>query len=247
MSRLNARPLAPLLAVLALILAACGQPSEPRPTGLEGTVNTPTGAPTVLAVAMLLIDDSGPSAITADALTQVSEGLYVGPLSPVAEDGSFTLPLPPAADIPANLLGDVQDFLSLLGGFPGCTLQASDPSVQATRLLFEIVSIPTIATMTVEGLAITLASAEPITSVSDLNEVLQSGLQAFVYADGATTVTTDPAECANDSLTLSVDIALAEGWNQLEWSAEFDGSTLTGLALGNSTAEELHVFPVGGF
>lgn len=236
-----------LLALLALILAACGQPSEPPPAGLEGTVTTPAGASAALAVAMVLIDDSGPSAITADALTQIGEGAYVGPFSPVAEDGSFTLPLLPGEDLPANLLVDAEDFLSLVDSFPGCALTASDPAVETTRLYFEILSIPAIAVLSIEGLAVTLASAEPLSSLADLGDVLQAGLQSFVYADGATTLTTDPAECDNASITLSVDLALARGWNQLEWSPQFDGSTLTGLALGNSTADDLYVYPVGGF
>ncbi|MBX3143652.1 MAG: hypothetical protein KF813_07850 [Trueperaceae bacterium] len=244
MSRLATRLLLPLLALT--LFAACSQPSDPQPQRQEATVYVGPEIPTAVGAAMIMIDLSA-MPILRSAAIEIFDGFYLSPLAPVAADGSVAFELPAAADVPAAVMTDVEYFLPWIDSFTGCTLEASNPSVSATYLLFELISIPGVAILTVEGLYLAVATSEPVTPTTTFNEILQSGLQSWVYADGATTVTTDPGVCPGDSgPSLAVDISLNQGWNLLEWEVGMDGSTVESLSLVNSTAEEIYLMAAGG-
>ncbi len=246
MSRLRLRLLAATLAVL--VIAACSQPAEQQPTGPQGTVHTPSGAPTMLGVTLFFIDFDSAATLSPATVVEAGEGIYVGPITTIAEDGSFTLELPEGSDLPAALMGSAEDFVHSFSMVASCDLVASDPTVNVTKTVFELVTIPGIALLSIDGLMIAVGTAEQLPDAPTSEELYAARFQTWVYADGPTTVVTDPAVCEDPDLTLSVDVSLTAGWNQLEWTIVVDELGVpTGIELGNSTAEELHVLPLGGF
>ncbi len=246
MSRLSPRLLAPALAIL--IVAACSQPSEQPPAGPQGTVHEVEGAPVMLGAAMFFVDITGPMALDPASVIEAEPGLYLGPVTGIGADGSFALELPEGSELPAALMEDADYFVYNALTSASCSLVASDPTVDVTTAAFELVTVPGIALLSVEGLIPAIATAEELSVPITDEEVFAARFQTWVYADGPTTVVTDPAVCDDAGSSVSVDVSLASGWNQLEWTILTDElGDFAGLALGNSTADELHVLPMYAF
>ena len=245
-SPLNRRHLLLLSVPLTLLaLSACGSPTAAPPTAvtLDGVVTSVPGGEPVLGAALVFIDVSG--AVVTSSVTEIFENFYMGPLAPVAADGSFSIQYPEGSELPAVLKAPVQDSVLNVTDFPGCSLVASDPSVTANSLMLELAAVPGIGLVTAVGSTFALSTAEALPAPPTGEDYLAARMQTWMYASGPTSLDTEPATCATtgpDEQSLSVSASLVAGWNQLEWTMETnDTGEIQGLSLTNTTAEELHV------
>lgn len=241
MTRLHLRLFTALLAVL--VVAACSQPSEPQPRGPEGAVRSSPGAPVDLGAALILVDIDSVASLEAAAVTEFQEGYYLGPVTSIDEDGNVIIELPAGDDLPSALMSDADEFLYNVAQYPGCALSASNATVDVTEAVFELITFPGVALLSVEGLIPALATNERMPASPDIQDLAGMTFQTWVYAAGATTINTVPAVCtAASNPSLSVDVSLSSGWNQLEWAITIDAADdLESMTLRNSTAEELHI------
>lgn len=242
MSRLHLRLLTATLAVL--VIAACSQPpnEEQPPSGPEGTVHTQSGEPAMVGAALFFLDLGEPTDPEPVSVIDAGDGLYFGPVTTIAADGSFTLALPDGSELPAALMKDADGFVYNALLHPSCALSASDATVSVTSAAFELITIPGIGLLSVEGFVPGIATAEALPATPTEEDVFAARFQTWVYATGPTTVVTDPVVCDSDGQTLSVSVSLTSGWNQLEWTVVTDDmGDFAGMVLGNSTADDLHV------
>lgn len=100
--------------------------------------------------------------------------------------------------------------------------------------------------MSIDGLEPAIATNKRMPAAPDSDDLADLYWQTWVYATGATNVSTSPAVCSSASDgSVSVNVSLASGWNQLEWRLTVDGDgNLDSLSLVNSSADELHVAPI---
>lgn len=237
-----------LLTLAFLLLAACSSPppESTDDTLRTGTVQVPaeTPVPPIIGSAIVMMEFAPIEATS--TVTQVFENLYLGPVSPIGPEGAVELVFPVGSDVPAAVLSPAEESILNIGGMPGCTLTATDPSVMVSTVAFEGASVPGVALITAEGLYLAMTTGEELTDLDSPSALANVGSQTWVYATGPTRLTTSPAICDSDFPEggwYSVDAELTTGWNHLEWVMVADElGTFEGVRLGNSTAEELHFY-----
>jgi hypothetical protein len=234
---------------LAVVLAACGAPTTPpRDTSytVAGTAHAPPSAPDLLplGVSVLLIDDDviGVSAAATSAFIEVEDGYHLGPINPVAADGSFELVFPDGDDVPASTLAPADQFVYNAREIPTCQIDASVASANVTVTGWQFISFPGIVTFFLEGAALSLVTTEPVDLEDPSLEVFDITFATWVYADEAVDVTTG-AGCVAAGVETRVDVSLSAGWNQLEWvPSEGEGGDPDVLLLRNSDADQVYVY-----
>lgn len=244
--RLHLRLLVPAVAIL--VVAACSQPTDqgPQATFIDGALSMPDALPVALGVATFFVHIA-PDALKPAAVTEVDEGLFIGPIANLDANGNFSLELPAGEELPAALMQDAEASIYNVESMADCSLSASDPAVKLTGAAFEGITVPGAMILTVDGLMPALSTAEALSETPTEEEFVAARFQTWVYATGPTTLVTEPAVCV-DSFGLSVDVTLQAGWNQLEWTFDVDELGVPeGIRLNNSTADELHVMPWGLF
>ena len=217
---------------------------------VEGTASVFEDAAPPIGVALVLIDDM-PLNVLSSSVIEIFDGGYLGPVSPVAADGSFTLVLPPGADIPQTVFAPADDFVTLLRSVDACGLEASDASVAVTALFsqFELWHMPSIAVITADGFQIAFNTDALIETGGEGEPDLQDfRYLVWVYAQSAVDVTSTGAGCDEGGFVYGVDVSLEAGWNQLGWSLSYDeiADDFTGMTLGNSD-DDVYVLGFPGF
>lgn len=247
-SPIRKHPLALAIPLALLLLAACSSPPPPtpdEPAAINGSIRQRPEVPPMLGAAMVMMDFSGAPASA--AVTEIYEGFYVGPLAPIGADGKAEIRYPTGSEIPSNLLVPVAEAVLNFYGTPACTVIASNPSVRATPIAFEGATVPGVALFTAGQTWFSYATAEELPDDLDTVEYSEQRFQTWMYATGATTLTTDPAPCVvapPDTDYVSLNVSLQAGWNQLEWALEANEvDEVVGYILQNSTVEEVHFYP----
>lgn len=80
-------------------------------------------------VALAMVFTNMDPVATPASFTEVSDGLFFGPVSSIGADGTVELILPDTTDFPAELMRTASDFVPFLDGFGDCQLAASDATV----------------------------------------------------------------------------------------------------------------------
>ena len=242
--------------LLALTVAACTAPTAPIDTscsvrGVAHALDTdPTLTPLALSLLLVRDDALNGAGIDASAFTDIAGTFYLGPASPVAPNGSFELDFPPGADVPTATLVSADDFVYEARLLPTCALDASDAgaSVSVVSLPLLMLSVPGIATYTIDGVLAAVITTEPI-DLDATDPLAGIDFVTWVYATRAVDVASG-AGCATDSFDLAVDVSLRKGWSQLEWVVT-EGEGLEPLRLQlqlrNSSAASVHVYPAFPF
>ena len=238
---------------LVLVLAACSAPTPVPPVdtafSVPGTVYTEFFDPDLvpIGVSLFLIRDDviGSMSVDTSSFVEVFDTFFVGPISPVAADGSFELVFPDGDDVPAATMVPADDFAANARGFAACEVAASNAAASVTVTVWEFVSVPGMFTFSVEGAAPMAIFTEPI-DTDDPPDPSELAFVTWVYADADVDVATG-AGCAEASFELIVDVSLEAGWNQLEWTiAEGEGGDPDVLTLSNSSADEVHAYILFG-
>lgn len=230
---------------LALVLAACSQAPAPSAPKLTGTL-IDTGAPaSALGATLLTIV---PSEITAVDLVEVMPGMWATPAGPVASDGSIEIPLPAAADIPAAVLVGADEMLVI--GTTTCPLIGASSTARFTSFgFFGSVPVPVVALLYFTGTLPTLASDEVIDfAAADYSQFDYRSI-SWVYATEDSHVTAGTTGCVVAGTTISADLHLKSGWNQVAATFEVDEGTgnLVGLTYADDDTSEIYFnAPVGG-
>lgn len=211
-----------LVALVAGGLVACGFGGAPDAVVLEGKAVGRPGAP-VLGVAFTMVDLS---AVTSAGMIPVGNAMYVTGLQPVEVDGSFRLPLPSPADVPAAALTPADAFL--FEPPPGCTLSADPVAARVSGHLFDEQGIiPGVIAVSTDGLAYTIVSETPV----DMNDLASydGRFLAWLYADRPVAIAAVGAGCAGK---LDLLLALDAGWNAIGWTYDqvADAFTVRGAA-----------------
>ncbi len=201
------RPLL-VLAALAVVLAACSTPPPTAPD--EPSVDGSTyalydAAPEAIAVGFVMLAPEFLAAgVSAAELAELAPGVFAGEFVVVAGDGTFSVPLPAAADIPAATLVPLADAVT---NFGGCTVDASPLAAEASVTLFEGLSIPGLLAVTAEGTALMFAAEAELESEAEFDATFYGWI--FVDRDATLSAT---------GCDVEADLELTEGWNQLAWS-----------------------------
>jgi hypothetical protein len=237
---------------LMLVLAACATPTEPVDTSftVSGTAYADQFDPGLvpLGVSLFLFrDDAFPAAVQTNSFIAVNDDIFVSPISPVADDGSFELVFPDGDDVPASTLAAAADFVVNARDIPTCSVVASDATANVTTAAWEFASVPGIVMYLLEGAALTIISSEPIDFDDPDLTVFDLEFVTWVYADSAVDVSTG-AGCDTGTFEVIVDVSLQAGWNQLEWAlTEGAGTDPDVLRLRNSVADDVHAYIAFGF
>lgn len=230
---------------LALALAACGAPAQPGGQGLRTVQATvaPHDEP-VLGASLILLD--GDVVNTAD-LAESFEGVWLGAAAGLGAEGAVSIGLPAGADLPPSLLYPAADLLDPNWIDLDCILEVSAAASVTPVVLLDFVSFPGVTALTANGAAFTIVTALPY-DLEDDSDIDDAAFVTFSHSDAATLVGTPEGGCSVEGVAVSVDVALAVGWNQLAWSVtvERDPVTLeiTGLEsahLGNDATSPIHV------
>lgn len=228
--------------LLVVALAACGQTPPPEDTGPEtasGTLNAPTAAPTFLGAAILLADAA--MVVAPAAVIEVQEGIFTGTMSPVNADGTVDIILPEADEMPASVLSPAGEFFYGFD-YTTCELSTSAPEALVSEVLLGLapMPLPGMVFFSVEGNAFAVTTPQPVDM--DAADPSVTGFVWWLYADSAVTVGTPAAGCDFNSIAMHIDLALEEGWNQVELLAEIDPVTdiATSATISNSAYEELY-------
>lgn len=233
------RPLV-ALAALALVLAACGT-TEPGPTPLasvSGSVSA-SGSP-VLGAGLALAEAGafGTAAVGPSTVIEVGTGLYVGPVSAVA-DGEFTLVLPDASDLPAAVLALAGDAL-VNADVADCTVVVDVPTAVLTTFAVGYGTIPGPYVVTVDGgLFVAFMSDVALDLGAPTPEEALSGqtLYGWVHASEAVELTIEGAGCTSGTPAgVAGSAALEAGWNQVAWDLNAT-ATLATLRNDDGTAD----------
>lgn len=212
------------------VRATWAQPDFPRP---------------VLGAGLLMASSD---AITTAAMIEIDPGVFLGPVSPIDEDGGINIQMPPLEDLPAELFQPATAFVSGVDAFPDCTLIADQPGVLVTTVVSEtlpFLTLPGVFLVTAEG---TIPVAVNDASF-DLDTITPAELYShpfivWVYTQGDVSVQSSGAGCSIAAgVDFAVDVDLATGWNQLAWEYDWDAVSLdvTGVRLANSAVTELHL------
>ncbi len=218
-----------VLGAIAAALTACGGTTQP-PQPAEPDINAsyydpPIATPLVpLAAAMLVISPepvlmgAGVEHTVPSGLIEVGEGWFVGPASPIGEDGSVAMDFIEADGDLEALLVPADELL--LGIDPvACAVAASDTSVMVTATAFELVTTPGIVVLTADGLVPGVLSDEPMTA-TDTPSLAELTFYGFVYASAPVEVNAMGDDCVTAGMT--ADVSLEAGWNWVTWTVELD-------------------------
>lgn len=212
------------------------------------SLNMPAGGPAAVAAGLLFIDLSAPSpGPTPASVTDVGDGEYAGPVSPVAADGSAIIRFPDGSDLPEEIFTTPVDFAYNFSVIPSCELAATDTSAMVTYAVFEFATVPGVVLYLSEGRAFAAVTDQPIDVATPptVQEFAAMEFITWVYSDSATQVSTPEGGCGpTGAYTVAVD--LVAGWNQLSWRLVLDdtNTNLEGFTLGNSSTTEYHVTPM---
>ncbi len=205
-------------------------------------------APPVLAASLAI---ASAELIGTASLTEVTTGLFLGPLAPVGPDGSVSVTLPAPADIPAEALEDVTGMFPAFATAADCELVASSPTTKVTPMHFSIFTFPGVILSTIDsGLSpavMTDTDANPVTLPED--ELEQITIYLYLYADGNTTVTSVGSDCNVDSIIVpfSFDLELVEGWSQVAVVIDYDATHQPeSIIVTNGSASTLYLHPLMG-
>lgn len=212
-----------MLCALVAALTACGTTQPPQSPDLAVTASyydPPVATPVVpLAAAMMVIAPGAVSMgagdhVASSALIEVEEGWYVGPVTPIGEDGSVAMDFLEAdSDLEALLVP--ADELLLFVDPVVCTVTASDASVMVTATAFDLVTTPGVAVLTADGLVPGILSDEPIIA-TDTASLAELSFYGFVYASAPVEVTALGDDCVTAGVT--ADVSLEAGWNWVVWT-----------------------------
>jgi hypothetical protein len=213
------------LGLVAALLVSCGAPPPPTPPDepdfvgsyydLPGVTDpiVPLGGAVWIGVPVLVAE-----AAEGLSLVEPAPGWFLGPTFPVGEDGVLEIEFPePGADLEALLVPAEQVFDGIDPLV--CEVTVSDPSVWVTPSFFELISVPGLLTLTVDGAFPTLMTAAKLTA-TDLPHLATHTYFGFVYASGAVEVSALGTACEDDGLT--ADLSLQEGWNVISWTVHLD-------------------------
>ncbi len=219
-----------VLAALAATLTACSTttppPEQPSPDVTASYYDPPAAVtpPVALAAAMAIISPvpvaiatSGEPSTTV-SLIDAGEGWFLGPPAAIDEDGSFTLDFLPADDDLEALLVPADEML-LDVDTTTCDVTVSDPTVEVTAVAFELLAVPGLVVITVDGMAPGILSDEPMTA-TDTPSLAQRTFYGFVYATGAVEVSATGPGCVAETTT--AEVSLEPGWNWVAWTVVLD-------------------------
>jgi hypothetical protein len=218
---MSQRPLLSL-AVLAIVLAACGE-STPPDVGLrqaEGSVYTRQGSPPVLALGLVVADAAALMAsdtVSAQDLIEIAPDRFVGPITGSTE-GAVVVDLPATADLPAGAIVPLENALLNLDAFL-CAPVAVPGDAMATVSVFEGASIPGMLGLTADGAFPLVATDVPVPADVAI-EAFGGTFYGWLHVDRDATLAT-----GGGCTQFDVELVLAEGWNQIAWSLE-DGPSL---------------------
>jgi hypothetical protein len=201
--------------VVGVLIAGCSaSPPESTLARIDGTMtNLSGGVPLAAAIAVV----RGGGRATALSLVEVDQNVFAGRISPVAGDGSFSVPLPDAATMDAFDLSSVSDFIGPWIELP-CELDVTDAAARVTEIGFAgVTAYPMLFFLSLDGAGIAQSSTEPITPPLTLDAV---PLVTWAYADRAVAVITPALGCSAGDLSVDVDVSLRRGWNQLSWTID---------------------------
>lgn len=192
----------------------------------------------VLGVSLLMFTEE--SMVGPASVTEVEEGIFLGPVSPVGDDGTVNLVFPSGDELPADLLHPVTNLISSLDLLaPGCELTVGTPGVTVTQVGLPLM-MPNVVLLLAEMVIVGSVTDTPIDYDStDDADYYSHGVIMFVHADGATSVGTGEDCDVPGGATVSVDVDLVPGWNQVAWHFDWDAVTeeVTGVTLVNDTTE----------
>lgn len=223
------------LAIVALVLAACGAPPPPAAPSADGEAYAFDAAqPDVLAVGFAMLEPTF-LAVPVTALTEVADGVWFGNFVPLTADDGFAVPLPDPADVPiATLVPLVAAFDNFVDD--GCVIDAAPVGAEATFTVFEGLAAPGLVALTAEGSFLMAASDVAIDGGTSLGD-FEGTFYSWLYADRDATLTTSGCNHA-------ADLALEEGWNQLAWTPQgADPIEVTVVAASDVLATPLLPFP----
>jgi hypothetical protein len=200
-------------------------------TVIEGTAVAIGNVPLIgvgLLLATMPADDGDPldpAAVAAvgarDAtwpVVEIADGLFLTSLTPLADDGGFTLRLPAPDAIPEVLFLPAAGFIHTVNETPECELVPSDPGARATGTFWQFFSSAAPFGISGEGFDLVATTTEAVELVPGEDpDVDDHVFVTWVFADAPfdATVTGDGCEAAGQ---VSVAVSLSEGWNQITWS-----------------------------
>ncbi len=209
------------------------------------TLNLTAGTAPVLAAGLLLVDDT-PAPL---AVVELFPGYWSGPVGPVGSDDTVVIQLPPAVDLPESVMAPAGEFLLNIGLMADCELVATVPTAHVTYARIGSFATPGVVLYGSEGAIPGMVTNIPVffgaPPALDVLEALE--VVTWLYADAATSITTTGTDCLDPDYmqTLSVDIDLDAGWNQLSWRFVLDETdAITGVALGASSVDEYFITPI---
>lgn len=210
--------------------------------------NMPAGAPPAIGAGVVLIDPFAPTPDpTPASVTDLGDGMYLGPVGSVAADGSIIVAFPDGAELPDELFTTADEFALNISEVPDCELLATVPSAKVTYAMFELVTVPGVVLYSPSGLMFSALTDQPLDVETEPTDAEVAALEfiTWVYADTATQVATPEAGCGASG-EYTVDVDLVAGWNQLAWKFRLDspGGSIDGYGLFNSSATEYHVSPL---
>lgn len=216
----------------------------------QGMVVPVADVPAVLGMSILLFDAPDEVEVLTSSVTEIGEGAYLGPVSPVDADGRFTLAFPHADALPESVYAAADDFVLEARLLDDCELTPTDPvaRVTTTSASFFLIPGPPLVAVTAEGLVLAL-TLEALVDVEDETlSIVDFPFPIWVHADRAVDVATSGAGCALGDPALDVDVTLVEGWNRLVWSFVTEEGTenVIAIELRNSASEDLFTYPVFG-
>ncbi len=185
------------------------------------------------------------------SFTELTTGLFLGPVAPVGPDGSVSVTLPAPADVPADVLEDATGLFPTLATAADCELVASAPTTKVTPMIFSLISIPGVFLSTIDSGFIpgTMTDTETNPWTVPEEELEQLAIYTYLYADGPTTVATQGSDCSPDGLVVPVsfDLELVEGWSQIAIVIDYDATHQPeSVTVTNGSASTLYLHPLMG-
>ncbi len=246
------KPITRVLALVFLIaLVACGQvpPPELAPASIKGTAISLDEFYVPQGAALLMVDSDTLDMTSAAAPVELAPGIYSTALAPIDADGKFEIFLPEGDEIPAGVTVQAAEFLELSGA-ETCALSATVADAQVSRMVtgFGPSAFPNVFFLSVFGSSPSFTTATPVDFDDPGFDESELQLVSWLYASTDVEITTPAGGCDMAGETLTVNLALTAGWNQVEMTFEADPDTSArlGTTISNSTAEELYFYAIGG-